>query len=101
MVLEERADPANRERNLAFEAAHLAFTGEPVKIFGPNAYDAMTILSLSLYRSAKLYRNITRPLVLESIRAVANPDPNDRISNLVLLKENKPSMTDTPSIIKA
>ena len=94
--LEERADPANRERNLAFEAAHLAFTGEPVKIFGPNAYDAMTILSLSLYRSAKLYRSITRPFVLESIRAVANPDPNDRI--VTSFAQGKQALDDGYSI---
>ena len=94
--LEERADPTNAARNRAFEAAYQAFAGEPVKIFGPNTYDATTILSLALYHASRLDCAITRTTLLESIRVVSNPRPGDVI--VTSFQEGKNALDNGHSI---
>lgn len=54
----------------------MAFSGEEVKIFGTNTYDAANILFLAMLRAKLRDGEVTRETVAKNIPQVANPGPD-------------------------
>jgi neutral amino acid transport system substrate-binding protein len=71
--LEEVASAESADRNRAFEEAYKAYSGNPVKIFGTNTYDAMNVIALAMERAQVHGGEITRATIADNIRKVANP----------------------------
>ncbi|WP_311029712.1 ABC transporter substrate-binding protein [Mesorhizobium koreense] len=71
--LEEVASAESADRNRVFEEAYKAYSGNPVKIFGTNTYDAMNVIALAMERAQVHGGEITRATIADNIRKVANP----------------------------
>lgn len=71
--LEEVASEESADRNRAFEAAYQAYSGDKVKIFGTNTFDAMNVVALAMLRAHLRDGEVTRATLAANIRAVANP----------------------------
>lgn len=73
--LEEVSSPKSSARDTAFKKAFKAYSGQAVKIFGTNTYDAMNVLALAMLRAQLKDGKVTRATVAANIRAVADPGP--------------------------
>lgn len=71
--LEEVASEESADRNRAFEKAYKDYSGDEVKIFGTNTYDAMNVVALAMLRAEMKDGKVTRETIADNIRKVANP----------------------------
>lgn len=71
--LEEVASADSQQLNRDFEKAYKAYSGNDVKIFGTNTYDAMNVVALAMLRAQMKDGKVTRKTIAENIRQVANP----------------------------
>lgn len=71
--LEEVASEESADRNRAFAEAYEAYSGDKVKIFGTNTYDAMNVIALAMLRAHLRDGEVTRATLAANIRAVSNP----------------------------
>lgn len=75
--LEEVPAAETAERTEAFKQRFKEYSGQEVKIFGTNTYDAANILFLAMLRAALRDGQVTRETIARNIAIVANPDPGD------------------------
>ncbi len=71
--LEEVASEDSQQRNRDFEKAYKDYSGNDVKIFGTNTYDAMNVVALAMLRAQMKDGKVTRETIADNIRKVANP----------------------------
>lgn len=74
--LEEVPAGETADRTDAFKARFQKYSGEEVKIFGTNTYDAANILFLAMLRAYLRDGEVTRETIAKNIPQVANPGPN-------------------------
>jgi len=75
--LEEVPSKESAERTKAFKERFKKYSGQDVKIFGTNTYDAANVLFLAMLRAALRDGQVTRETIARNIAVVANPDPGD------------------------
>ena len=75
--LEEVPAKETKARTKAFKERFKAYSGQDVKIFGTNTYDAANILFLAMLRACLRDGQVTRETIARNIPIVANPDPGD------------------------
>jgi len=75
--LEEVPAKETAKRTQAFKARFKKYSGQDVKIFGTNTYDAANILFLAMLRASLHNGKVTREAIAHNIAIVANPDPGD------------------------
>lgn len=71
--LEEVASEEGQELNRAFEERFQDYSGDEVKIFGTNTYDAMNVVALAMLSDHMDDGEITRATLAEHVRAVTDP----------------------------
>ncbi|NOZ04727.1 MAG: amino acid ABC transporter substrate-binding protein [Chloroflexi bacterium] len=74
--LEEVPAAETADRTAAFKTQFKDFSGEDVKIFGTNTYDAANILFLAMLRAQLKDGQVTRATIAANIPQVANPGPD-------------------------
>lgn len=74
--LEETPPIEAKERSQTFAEYYKAYSGQEVKIFGPNAYDAANVLFLAMLRAGLREGEISRETVVRNIPLVANDGPD-------------------------
>lgn len=77
--LEEVASEESAERNRAFEERYEDFSGDEVKIFGTNTYDALNVVALAMARAARASGTITRETLADNIHTVSDPGENKTV----------------------
>ena len=74
--LEEVPAAESADRTEAFKTQFKDYSGEDVKIFGTNTYDAANILFLAMLRAQLKDGQVTRATIAANIPQVANPGPD-------------------------